>query len=197
MSDDTKKSEETGVDETEETDETEVDETEAKEDDWKPPSREDWEKQQASAKAARKEAADRRKWLKEHGIDPHTGKKAKSDTESAKDDEATAKVAAGEAKARRALTAAVRVALVGAGADRESADLLIGKVKFDDLDVEDDGTIDGLDDQLDELKTRYARLFEKDEPAPKRTKSVGGTVRKENVKAEKTYTQLLMEQARQ
>lgn len=186
MSDDS-----TEVEETEETDETEeVEETEET-DAWKPPSKEDWEKLNASAKTARQEAASRRKWLKEHGIDPHSGKKIAPDKEDDAKSEVAAKLAAADAKARKALTSAVRASILAAGADKEVADLLIGKIKFDDLDIDDDGSVEGLDDQLDELKEKYARLFDREEPPAKRTKAVGGTGRKENAKAEKTYTQLL------
>lgn len=192
MSDDTK---ETEVEETE-ADETENDVVETEETDaWTPPSKEDWEKLTASAKTARQEAASRRKWLKEHGIDPHSGKKLTSDKDDEAKDEVAAKLAAADAKARKALTSAVRASILAAGADKEVADLLIGKIKFDELDVDDDGSVEGLDDQLDDLKEKYARLFEREEPAPKRTKAVGGTVRKENAKTEKTYTQLLKEAA--
>lgn len=188
MSDDTEKTDDVVDEDATTTEEDVVDE-------WKPPTKEEWEKAQASAKTARTEAANRRKWLKEHGIDPHSGKKIKSEVDAEKEDETASKVAAIEAKARRSLAAAVRGALIGSGANRDAADLLIGKIKFDDLDVDDDGSIEGLDDQLDSLKERYARLFEADEPVVKRTKTIGGTVRKENVKKEKSFSELLKEAA--
>lgn len=51
------------------------------EDDWTPPSREEWEAYQAKLKTASGEAAARRKFLRAHGIDPKTGNKLNPDPE--------------------------------------------------------------------------------------------------------------------
>lgn len=45
-------------------------------DDWTPPSREEWEAHQEKLRRASGEAAARRKFLKQHGIDPKTGERA-------------------------------------------------------------------------------------------------------------------------
>lgn len=51
------------------------------EDDWTPPTREEWEAHQAKLKTASGEAAARRKFLRAHGIDPKTGNKLNPDPE--------------------------------------------------------------------------------------------------------------------
>lgn len=50
-------------------------------DDWQPPTREEWEAHQAKLKSASGEAAARRKYLRQHGIDPKTGNKVNPDPE--------------------------------------------------------------------------------------------------------------------
>jgi hypothetical protein len=45
-------------------------------DDWTPPTREEWEAHQEKLRRASGEAAARRKFLKQHGIDPKTGERA-------------------------------------------------------------------------------------------------------------------------
>jgi hypothetical protein len=183
-----------------ETVEPEVDdvvEDDVVEDSWTPPTKDEWEKAQAAAKAARKEAASRRKWLSEHGIDPHTGKKVKADVAPPSvDKDAEARVKAVEARSRSALKAAVKAAIRAEGVDAEIASLVLPQIQIDELELDEEGEIDGLADQLDNLRSKYPKLFMKDEPvAPVRRKSTGGTERKDGEKPSKSYDQLLLESA--
>lgn len=53
-----------------------------------------------------------------------------------------------------------------------NAKRLVRMLDIDELDLNKDGTVDGLDDAIDELKTEYPELF--GTPAPKRRRSVAG-----------------------
>lgn len=186
-------------DDTTEVEEVEETEEEAVVEEWTPPSKEDWEKLNASATLARTEAANRRKWLKEHGIDPRTGKKLASDPPATDNKELQAAVQRAEdsdARAKRSLTAAVRRELRANGVVSDMVDLALPRIKMADLDVDDDGDIDGLADQIDALKQKYPTLFTpKEEPAKKVSKSVAGTVRKETTSKQPSFADLLRQSA--
>jgi hypothetical protein len=57
------------------------------EDDWTPPSREDWQKLMDAKKKADSEAAQRKRWLRDNGFDPKTGEPIKKPTVDLGDDD--------------------------------------------------------------------------------------------------------------
>lgn len=185
----------------EETDEEETEETEAEE--WTPPSKEDWVKLNESAKLARTEAANRRKWLKENGIDPRSGKKLGAETAApvtAKADdkalrEASKRAEESDARATRALAAAVKRELKAQGVVADMVDLALPRIKLDDLDLDDDGDIDGLEDQIEALKAKHPTLFAPKEEPVKRTKSAGGTVRQDKASKQPSFADALRQSA--
>lgn len=191
-------SEDTTIDAVE-TDDVETDAVETTEDVWTPPSKEDWEKLNASATLARTEAANRRKWLKEHGIDPRTGKKLAPDVSPAENPDIKAALQRAEEsdqKALRSLTAAVRRELRVAGVVADMVDLALPRIKLADLDIDDDGDIDGLTEQLDSLRTKFPTLFApKEESVKKVTKSAVGTARKETSSKQPSFADMLRQSA--
>jgi hypothetical protein len=66
------------------TDDTDSD---TSDEDWTPPSREDWQKVLDAKKKADSEAAQRKRWLRENGFDPKTGKPIEKPKVALDDDE--------------------------------------------------------------------------------------------------------------
>lgn len=153
-------------------------------DDWTPPTREEWEAQQAKLKSASGEAAVRRKYLRAHGIDPKNGTKLNPDPEPEPDDEPPARKddaprglsqaeirrqiekAATEAELRgrrqtRALVTGVNAALSESGWNGQRLGSLMKLLDLDEVDVDDDGEVTGLTEQLDEIKREWPEFFKR------------------------------------
>jgi hypothetical protein len=62
------------VTDSDDNDSDDTDDSDSSEDDWVPPSREDWQKILDAKKKADSEAAQRKRWLRDNGFDPKTGK---------------------------------------------------------------------------------------------------------------------------
>jgi hypothetical protein len=150
-------------------------------DDWTPPTREVWESSQAKLRTATGEAAARRKYLRENGIDPKTGKKIAADPEpddsapAAKDDAPRGLTPAEMQRAvdkavtetqlkgnRQMRTFAVgfNKALTEAGWNGTRLDSLMRLLDLDDVDI-DEGEITGLTEQLDTLKAEWPEFFKR------------------------------------
>lgn len=133
-----------------------------------------------SSKSKRIRARELQKQLDEARTKSSKKSKSKDDDDDAPDLDAIRETARQEARAEsdnRVKRASVRSELRAAGIPTESAGRLVGLVKLDDLDVDDDGNVDGLDDVLDELRADFPQLFGKSEDdGPKRTtrRSVAG-----------------------
>lgn len=78
-----------GADEGADGEEGDGDGEEGGEDEYTPPTKEQWDRAQAALKKANGESAARRKWLEEHGISPRTGKPYDSGDDDEQDDPAT------------------------------------------------------------------------------------------------------------
>jgi hypothetical protein len=185
-------------------------------DEWVPPSKEEFEKLLAAKQKADSEAAARKRFLREAGIDPKTGKplqKPKIVLEDLDDDdddsdeedvERTRKAVKGETKARSdkafqrqlereiakterrirdeatVLLAAVPTALNEAGWNGRNLERMIKLLDLDEIQVDSDGEIDGLNDQVEELKKDFPEFFKRQrmKEAAKEvadTKTVGGS----------------------
>lgn len=167
-----------------------TDDADDAEDDWTPPSREEWERVQKSLTDANAEAKKHRLAAREA---KRTARSAARTAEKAPDgspqqDEAEAvaraKQEAAEEAERRYKPAAIRSAaeakLIKAGlqdpTDRRIAKL-VKRLDMDDIDVDlDTGAVDGLDDQIEELRDDFAELFTPPAPpaeaeAPKRKRA--------------------------
>lgn len=152
-------------------------------DDWAPPSREEYEATLAKLKTASGEAAARRKYLRQHGIDPKTGNKIDPDPEPDLDPEPAAKTdqssaasqadvkrqvekAAAEAELRglrktKALVTGVNGALAEAGWNGQRLNSLMKLIDLDDVEVDDGGEITGLSEQIDAIKAEWPEFFKR------------------------------------
>jgi hypothetical protein len=164
-------------------------------DGWTPPTREEWEAHQASLRRASAEAANRRKWLKAHGIDPKTGSKLDPDPEPAPDpapqdpaavpqgmseadvkrlmDKAVAETQLKGVRQMRAFTVGFNEELAKAGWNGTRLGHLMKLIDLDGIDVDDDGEITGLTEQIEELKTDWPEFFKRQRAVP--SKSGGGS----------------------
>jgi len=134
-------------------------------DDWKPPSRADWDKVQAALKKARQDARAAKRAKTASGQNTDTGDKGdddKLDVEKVKAD------AAAEADGKwkpKVVRSAARAAFIEAGLvlPKKNADAVLGRVlrllDVDDLEISDDGEVDGLSDQVEEIKSDFPDLF--------------------------------------
>jgi hypothetical protein len=129
------------------------DDDEGNEDDdsWEPPTKAEWEAHQAKLKKANAEAKKHRLAAKQNGV------KAETDVEKAVE-EARTEV---ESKYKPLVVrTAAKAALAEAGLIGKP-DRLIKLLDMDELEIDDDGEIDGLEDQIRGLKADYPDLFQK------------------------------------
>jgi hypothetical protein len=170
--------EDTGVDnvETEEVDDTEdgadsgTDDGDGAEeqDTWQPPTKDEWEKQQAKLKRANDQA----KKLRE----AQTGPAAKKTVPAPRPGPRPQPAAEPEAQPgidpaelakwqSRAVRGEARKALEDRGADRDLVTLALSQLKVDEIDFDrDDSPI--LDYWLDEMEDKYPKLFAQPQPEP-------------------------------
>lgn len=183
-----------------ETDSTESDE---EDDAWTPPTREEYERLVSDKRKADSEAAARKRWLRENGIDPKTGSKVQkpsllNDSEDDVDTTVTEKddspaqqqqnnvqrptddqvknmqrelqrqlereVAKAEQRfATRAetLLAAVPEALNEEGWNGKNLKRMIKLLDLDNVHVDSDGDVDGLKEQVQELKQDFPEFFKR------------------------------------
>lgn len=156
-------------------------------DDWTPPTREEHERMQSKLSKANREAASRRRLLEEHGIDHRSGKKldADDDDESDTDDTADAKAKpekpkrkskAAEIRAARreealkkaVVTSTLKSELATAGWNGKGDGRVMRLLDLDEIDVDDEGNVTGLEDQIAELKDEFPEWF-------KRSRNSGAT----------------------
>lgn len=182
-------------------------------------SRSEWEKIRERLRKANKEAARRRAWLEEHGIDPRTGKPKPrpilddSDDEpplpKPKDEEASSASEVVDVKAlqerwqkltqrevEKAATraemkyklplarAAAEAALARAGWSGKDLSKVMKLIDIDDIDLDDDGNVIGIEEQVEDLKEEFPEWFRRPRVSSRRpaassssgksTKDVGG-----------------------
>lgn len=187
-------------------------------DEWVPPTKEDFEKLVAAKQKADSEAAARKRYLREAGFDPKTGKAVQkpkvelnlNDDDDDDDDEPVVRtkakkpefdagktqkdlqrqlereVARAEQSERRrstALIAAVPEALEDAGWNGRNMNRMLKLLDLDSVDVDSDGEVDGLKDQIEELKKDFPEFFKRQrmKEAAKEiadTKTIGGGKKK-------------------
>lgn len=195
-----------------------VDDSDEEKDEWVPPTKEEFDRILAAKAKADSEAAARKRFLREAGFDPKTGKpisKPKISLEDFDDDddsdeavEETRRSVKGESKAKSdkafqrqlereiaktesrvrneareeqiALLAAVPTSLNDAGWNGKSLDRIIKLLDFDEIHIDSDGEIDGLEEQITSLKEDFPHFFKRArmKEAAKEvadTKTVGGS----------------------
>lgn len=152
-------------------------------DEWTPPTQEQYESLVSAKRKSDGEAAARRKYLKAHGIDPKTGEKVQADEPeetgqppARKDDEprgaSPAEVkqaverAATEAELRgrrqtRALVTGVNATLADAGWNGQRLNSLMKLIDLDEVEVESDGEVTGLSEQIEAIKAEWPEFFKR------------------------------------
>lgn len=186
---------ETDVDNSADTDDGDEDSPDI--DAWTPPSREDYERLLNEKKKADSEAAARKRFLREAGLDPKTGKPVEKpkvdlelddleDTDEVDSDDKTEKkaekgfskeqlekqlqrtlereVAKTEQRVRQQtlpLIYAVPQALEDAGWNGKNLPRMLKLLDLDSVEVHSDGDIEGLNEQVDELKKDFPEFFKR------------------------------------
>lgn len=131
------------------------------EDEFTPPTKDEWANTQEALRKANGEAKKYRlenRDLKAKPTDPPKGEEG--DAKAAA--EAAAKKAQADTDAKwkpRLVSSAARAALLQAGAKPDRVDALCKQVDPDDLDIDDDGKVVGLDAEVDRLKGELPELF--------------------------------------
>lgn len=123
-----------------------------------PPTKEEWAKTQEALKKANAEAKKNRLALRAavNVADPKAGEDAEKVRE--------ATVATWKP---RVVKSAARASLISAGADESRVTRLLAMIDVGDCDVDDDGDVVGLDEQIDSLKDDLPELFGGTAPPPK------------------------------
>jgi hypothetical protein len=193
------------------------DDSDEEKDEWVPPTKEEFDRILAAKAKADSEAAARKRYLREAGIDPKTGKPISKpkvvldDLDDDDDDDSdeeerreARKAIKGEGKAKSdkgfqrslereiakterrvrdeatTLMAAVPEALSEAGWNGKNLSRMLRLLDLDEIHVDSDGEIDGLTDQITELKADFPEFFKRQrmKDAAKEvadTKTVGGS----------------------
>jgi len=162
------------------------------EDTWTPPTREVWEKTVAAKAKADSEAAARKRYLREAGLDPKTGKPIEKPTleidleddddvvqkdDTKKDDgfsreklekvferNLEREVAKAEQRVRSQVTpliSAVPEALADAGWNGKNMGRMLRLLDLDSVEVDSDGEITGLAEQVAGLKEDFPEFFKR------------------------------------
>lgn len=129
--------------------------------DWTPPTKQDWENVQLALKKARQDARQAKREAK-------AGTSAEGGSTEAPDVDKAVKEATTATEARykpMVVKAAARAAFAEAGLvmPKGNGDAAMGRVirllDLDDLDIDDDGQVSGLVEQIDDIKADFPELF--------------------------------------
>ncbi|GAA1281392.1 phage scaffolding protein [Saccharothrix xinjiangensis] len=146
------------------------------ESDWKPPTQEEWQRTQAALKEANKQAANERWKLTELKKAQRQAQKEAGPKPEAGSLEAARAEAAAEAEARLmpiAIRATAKAALLAANFQRPTearVKRMIGRIDMAGIEIDDDGEVIGLDEEIERLQEELPELFTPPaEPAPPAT----------------------------
>lgn len=147
---------------------TDVDTTD---NEWAPPTKEEWDDLLARKSRADSEAASRKRWLRDLGYDPKTGQKV---TDGSVADAGTQGAAQGQEPAAKPVQVdaaaietavsskieAVYTALAEAGVGPKSLARVSKLVDKSSITIDEDG-IEGLSNQVEALKSEFPELFKR------------------------------------
>lgn len=157
---------------------------------WTPPTQEEFERLIAAKSKADSEAASRKRFLREAGLDPKTGKpvakkveldlgddddesddptpklqdKSKGPSKAELQRQVEREIAKAEQRERAKgtrLIAAVPEALDDAGWNGRNLPRMLKLLDLDSIEVDSDGEVDGLKEQIDELKKDFPEFFKR------------------------------------
>lgn len=166
MSDQTSNTDNTDVTDTDVTDDTTNDDT-GNADEWTPPSKEAWDALIAKESKASAEAASRKRWLREAGINPKTGERLDNGStdhsaSGSTDDSRTARESlrhSEQSGLKKGMS--IYAELVNAGVNPKRVNAVLKFLDVDEITVDDDG-IDGLAEQIADLKEDYPEFFKRE-----------------------------------
>lgn len=147
---------------------TDVDTTD---DEWVPPTRDEWEGILAKKRTADSEAASRKRWLRELGYDPKTGEKVAAAAVSGSDATDATGLNTTSVQPTQVDTAAIETAvsskieavytaLAEAGVGAKSLARVSRLVDKASITIDEDG-VEGLSSQVEALKTEFPELFKR------------------------------------
>lgn len=130
---------------------------------WQPPTKEEWDALVAKEHTAAGEAAKRKRWLRDLGINPKTGEKLNPDAETAsqtanESHDSTQDLKRYESAGLRK-GVAIYAELLKAGVNPMRVDTLLKLVDVGPLSVDDD---DDLPEQISALKEEYPEFFKRE-----------------------------------
>jgi len=141
-----------------EQDEEDGDEGEGEgQDDWKPPTRQEWRKTQRLLKKANRQAANLRTQQKSgQGTQQESGEDTEAKITAAKEEGKT------EAEGRWkpiVVRQAAKAAFAEAGVSTSAMKRVLKMLDLDEIEIDDDGEVDGLDEQIADIKDELPELF--------------------------------------
>lgn len=84
----------------------------------------------------------------------------------------------------RTIKAEAKGALRGIGVPSDQVASIVNMLSLDDVDVDDDGNVDGIDDAIEDLKTKFPQLF----PRSRKKASIAGAADRDGRGQSKTRT---------
>ncbi|MFJ4626178.1 phage scaffolding protein [Streptomyces sp. NPDC088847] len=139
--------------------------TDTGENEWTPPTKDEWEFLVSKKKTADGEAAKRKRWLLDAGINPKTGEKltaASGGTSTATDDtrDYTADLRQSE-QSGLSKGVAIYAELVNAGVNPKRVNAVLKFLDTSEITFDEDG-LEGLTEQIADLKEDYPEFFKRE-----------------------------------
>ncbi|MEU5197284.1 phage scaffolding protein [Streptomyces scabiei] len=131
---------------------------------WAPPTKEQWEALVAKENKASAEAASRKRWLRDAGINPKTGEKTSTETDVSATTEDSRESRANLKQSEQTglkKGVAIYAELVSAGVNPKRVDAVLKFLDVDEVTFDDDG-IEGLEEQITALKEDYPEFFKRE-----------------------------------
>lgn len=147
---------------------TDVDDTDTDTDEeWTPPTKDQWDELLAKKSKADAEAASRKRWLRDAGINPKTGEKLTVDAHTEEASTAVKETRDYSQDIKRSESAglkkgvAIYAELLNAGVNPKRVDAVMKFLDVSEMSFDDDG-IEGLSDQIADLKEDYPEFFKRE-----------------------------------
>lgn len=180
---------------------TDTDVTDDVQDEWTPPTREEYEKLVADKRKATTEAVKRKNLLRENGIDLSTGKRAGVETDEDDGDKiskadfetAVKQAAANASKRERHLALELNASLAEAGWNGSGSISKIHRLLDLDSVIVDEEGVSGLEEQIAELKRDFPMFFKRTRSSEPSAEAAGMS-KKQSEPVKKDWADALSEQ---
>lgn len=128
---------------------------------WTPPTKDEWDALIAKENKASAEAASRKRWLRDAGINPKTGEKTTPVLNDAEDTRTSAEDLKRHEHTGLKKGITIYAELVNAGVHPKRVDAVLRFLDMDEISFDDDG-IEGLTEQIADLKEDYPEFFKRE-----------------------------------